>query len=209
MPAVSSGARPNSAPAADARPARPPVTDRSAVQRRQGEGLPGSAPDQDRDPRRQSSPSLYVPGPGQDSEGFVMGRNCDSCGAPYFTRSPLSRYCSPRCAKRAQRTGLARSAQGAAMIAEPPAVTQEVEAAVRATLEDAGRLSTPLGQVALALARRLDSPSGDTGAGLAALAKQLAATLAAVTADVRPADDLLDELRARRDRKLGRPEERR
>jgi hypothetical protein len=138
-----------------------------------------------------------------------MGRNCDSCGAPYFTRSPLSRYCSPRCAKRAQRTGLARSAQGAATIAQPPAVTQEVEAAVRATLEDAGRLSTPLGQVALALARRLDSPSGDTGAGLAALAKQLAATLAAVTADVRPADDLLDELRARRDRKLGRPEERR
>jgi hypothetical protein len=94
------------------------------------------------------------------------------------------------------------------MIAEPPAVTQEVEAAVRATLEDAGRLSTPLGQVALALARRLDSPSGDTGAGLAALAKQLAATLAAVTADVRPADDLLDELRIRRDRKLGRSEER-
>ena len=91
------------------------------------------------------------------------------------------------------------------MIAEPPAATQEVEAAVRLALEDAGRLSTPLGQVALALARRLDSPSGDTGAGLAALAKQLAATLAAVTADVRPADDLLDELRARRDRKLGRP----
>ena len=138
-----------------------------------------------------------------------MERDCDSCGAPYFARSPLSRYCSPRCAKRAQRTGLARSAQGAAMIAEPPAVTQEVEAAVRATLEDAGRLSTPLGQVALALAHRMDAPGGDTGAGLAALAKQLAVTLAAVTADVRPADDLLDELRARRDRKLGRPEERR
>jgi hypothetical protein len=96
-------------------------------------------------------------------------------------------------------------AQGAATIAQPPAVTQEVETAVRATLEDAGRLSTPLGQVALALARRLDAPGGDTGAGLAALAKQLAATLAAVTADARPADDLLDELRARRDRKLGHP----
>jgi hypothetical protein len=40
------------------------------------------------------------------------------------------------------------------------------------------------------------------------VAKQLALTLAAVTADVRPADDLLDELRIRRDRKLGRPEER-
>jgi endogenous inhibitor of DNA gyrase (YacG/DUF329 family) len=134
-----------------------------------------------------------------------MERACDSCGAPYSAKSPLSRYCSPRCAKRAQRTGLARSAQGAAMIAEPPAVTQEVETAVRLALEDAGRLSTPLGQVALALARRLDSPSGDTGAGLASLAKQLAATLAAATADARPTGDLLDELRARRDRKLGRP----
>ena len=137
-----------------------------------------------------------------------MQRACDSCRTLYTAKSPLSRYCSSRCAKRAQRTGLARSAQGAAMIAEPPAATQEVEAVVRLALKDAGRLSTPLGQVALALARRLDSPSGDTGAGLASLAKQLAATLAAVTADVRPADDLLDELRARRDRKLGRPEER-
>ena len=89
-----------------------------------------------------------------------------------------------------------------------PSGAGAVEAAVRGALEAAGRLSTPLGQVALALARRLDSPSGDTGAGLAALAKQLAATLAAVTADVRPADDLLDELRLRRDRKLGRSEER-
>ena len=137
-----------------------------------------------------------------------MERACDSCRTSYAAKSPLSRYCSSRCAKRAQRTGLARSAQGAATIAQPPAVTQEVEAAVRATLKDAGRLSTPLGQVALTLARRLDAPGGDTGAGLAALAKQLAATLAAVTADVRPADDLLDELRIRRDRKLGRSEER-
>ena len=135
-----------------------------------------------------------------------MKRTCDACGAPYTAKSPLSRYCSPRCAKRAQRTGLARSAQGAAMIAEPPAATQEVEAAVRLALEDVGRLSTPLGQVALALARRLDSPSGDTGAGLAALAKQLAATLAAATADARPTGDLLTDLRARRDRKLGHPE---
>ena len=134
-----------------------------------------------------------------------MERACDCCRTLYTPRSPLSRYCGSRCAKRAQRTGLARSAQGAAMIAEPPAVTQDVEAAVRLAMEDAGRLSTPLGQVALALARRLDSPSGDTGAGLAALAKQLVATLAAATADVPPADDLLNELRARRDRKLGHP----
>ena len=61
------------------------------------------------------------------------------------------------------------------------------------------------GQVALVLARRLDAPGRESGSGLASVAKQLAVTLAAVTADMRPADDLLDELRARRDRKLGHP----
>jgi hypothetical protein len=40
------------------------------------------------------------------------------------------------------------------------------------------------------------------------VAKQLAVTLAAVGSDVRPADDLLDDLRIRRDRKLGRLDER-
>jgi hypothetical protein len=133
---------------------------------------------------------------------------CDSCGAPYSTRSPLSRYCSPRCAKRAQRTGLARSAPEPAVVAVVPSDAGAVEAAVRGALEAAGRLSAPLGQVALVLARRLDAPGGESGSGLASVAKQLAVTLAAITSDARPADDLLDELRIRRDRKLGRPEER-
>ncbi len=94
------------------------------------------------------------------------------------------------------------------MIAEPPAATQEVEAAVRGALQDAGRLSAPLGQVALVLARRLDAPGGESGSGLASVARQLAVTLAAVTSDVPRANDLLDDLRIRRDRKLGRPEKR-
>ena len=91
------------------------------------------------------------------------------------------------------------------MIAEPPAATQEVEAAVRGALQDAGRLSAPLGQVALVLARRLDAPGGESGSGLASVARQLAVMLAAATADAPPADDLLTELRARRDWKLGHP----
>jgi hypothetical protein len=136
-----------------------------------------------------------------------MQRACDSCGAPYSARSPLARYCSPRCAKRAQRTGLSRSAAEPAVVAVVPSGAGAVEAAVRGALETAGRLSAPLGQVALVLARRLDAPGGESGSGLASVAKQLAVTLAAVTADVRPADDLLDELRIRRDRKLGRREE--
>jgi hypothetical protein len=137
-----------------------------------------------------------------------MQRACDSCRTRYTAKSPLSRYCGSRCAKRAQRTGLSRSAAEPEVVAVVPSGAGAVEAAVRGALETAGRLSAPLGQVALVLARRLDAPGGESGSGLASVAKQLAVTVAAATADVRPADDLLDELRIRRDRKLGRPEDR-
>ena len=137
-----------------------------------------------------------------------MERACDSCGAPYFARSPLSRYCSPRCAKRAQRTGLARSVPEPAVVATVPSGAGAVEAAVQSALEAAGRLSAPLGQVALVLARRLDAPGGESGSALAAVAKQLTMTLATVTSDAPPAGDLLHELRIRRDRKLGRLDDR-
>ena len=137
-----------------------------------------------------------------------MERACDSCRTLYTAKSPLSRYCGSRCAKRAQRTGLSRSAAEPAVVAVVPSGAGAVEAAVRGALEAAGRLSVPLGQVALVLARRLDAPGGESGSALAAVAKQLAVTLATVTSDAPPAGDLLDELRIRRDRKLGRPEER-
>jgi hypothetical protein len=93
-------------------------------------------------------------------------------------------------------------------VAAVPSDAGAVEAAVRGALEAAGRLSAPLGQVVLVLARRLDAPDGESGSALASVAKQLTMTMTAATADVRPADDLLDELRIRRDRKLGRSEER-
>ena len=137
-----------------------------------------------------------------------MERPCDSCRTLYTAKSPLSRYCGSRCAKRAQRTGLSRSVPEPAVVAVVPSGAGAVEAAVRGALEAAGRLSAPLGQVALVLARRLDAPNGESGAGLASLARQLTMTVAAVTADVRPADDLVDDLRARRDRKLGGLEDR-
>jgi hypothetical protein len=137
-----------------------------------------------------------------------MERPCDPCRTRYTAKSPLSRYCGSRCAKRAQRTGLSRSAVEPAVVAAVPSGTGAVEAAVRGALEAAGRLSAPAGRVALVLARRLDAPAGESGSGLASVARQLAATLAVAIADVRPADDLLDELRIRRDRKLGRSEER-
>ena len=145
-----------------------------------------------------------------------MERRCNVCKITYAANRASSRYCSERCKKRAQRapatqrSGKRHQARpNAAVVPIPqPDVTAGVAESTRRKLDEMGRLDTPLGQATMVLAHRLDAPGGDTGAGLAALAKQLAATLAAVTADVRPADDLLDELRARRDRKLGRLDER-
>jgi hypothetical protein len=69
------------------------------------------------------------------------------------------------------------------------------------TLREVERVDTPLGQAALALARRVDL-NRDTGAGLAALVKQFEATLKAATADVKSDQSALDrardELAARR-----------
>jgi hypothetical protein len=137
-----------------------------------------------------------------------MERRCDCCRTRYTAKSPLSRYCGSRCAKRAQRTGLSRSAAEPAVVAAVPSGAGAVEAAVRSALEAAGRLSAPAGQVALVLARRLDAPGGESGSALASVARQLAVTLAAVTSDAPPADDLLHELRLRHDRKLGRLDDR-
>jgi hypothetical protein len=85
----------------------------------------------------------------------------------------------------------------------PPAEAGPVESALLAELTAVERAATALGQAALALARRVDI-GRDTGAGLAALVKQLEATAKAATADVKsaasPLDLMRDELAERRSR---------
>jgi hypothetical protein len=80
---------------------------------------------------------------------------------------------------------------------EPLAVVAET---TRKTLEAAKRANTPLGAIALELARNL-ADGGHTAAGLAALSKELRATLDAALAGAPIADDEVDELAARRVRK--------
>jgi len=76
-----------------------------------------------------------------------------------------------------------------------------LEQAVTRELEAVGRLDTPTGQLAMELAYRVASPH-ETGAAVAALARQLSATMTAAVAGVTPAAaNPLDEIRARRDRK--------
>jgi len=67
-------------------------------------------------------------------------------------------------------------------------------------LEAADRLDTVLGQAALVLARRIESPM-ETGASIASMTKQLRETLADALKGAQQVADPLDEIRARRDSK--------
>ncbi len=123
---------------------------------------------------------------------------CLDCGGalpPRGVGAPRKRcvVCSPPRRSKAKRAPVVRL----------PAAKPEPESVYDATeraLSEAGRLGTPGGQAALVLAARIDSRE-DSGAGIAAMVKQLQATIAEVTKDARTTVSPLDELRARRARK--------
>ena len=130
-----------------------------------------------------------------------MHRPCDACGEMYEAKHPSSRFCGAKCRKRAS-----RGAVTAPEVDELPTLVPEhtegpVAESALSVLRAVERLETPLGQAALALARRVDV-GRDTGAGLAALVKQFEATLRSATADVKseesPLERARDELAARR-----------
>jgi len=135
-----------------------------------------------------------------------MQRKCASCGRSYQATRPNSKFCGDTCRKRAQRSPK-KSPQpvdlslpellaglGSAKTSWPltDAATRELEAA--------DRLDTVLGQAALVLARRIESPM-ETGASIASMTKQLRETLADALKGAQQVADPLDEIRARRDSK--------
>lgn len=69
-------------------------------------------------------------------------------------------------------------------------------------LRSLGKLEDPLGAVALVLAAQIDSRD-DTGASMAALARELRATLTEVTRGASAVADPVDELGARRAARKG------
>lgn len=95
-----------------------------------------------------------------------------SCGTTFSARHPRAKYCSDRCRKRGQRGGkvvkLPTEESPAASTRRGP-----VEETTRRELKEAGRLDTSLGQMCLALARRLDHPGVDTGSAMASVAARL------------------------------------
>ncbi len=77
---------------------------------------------------------------------------------------------------------------------------KSVTAATRTQLVAAGKLETPLGSAAMTYAARLDDPETAASA-VAAIGKELRATLEELTRGVTKAGDPVDELRAARERR--------
>lgn len=153
-----------------------------------------------------------------------MEMACYECGEVFEAKRDTARYCSTRCRVRAHRKRKTempesvRQATASAVVgrlmdedeepqreaaAEGHVIVDDVPLTVYAATVDelrkAGKVGTVAGQSALALARRIDNPTLDTGSALAGMVKQLEATLAGVLADKDDDGDELDELRRRRE----------
>lgn len=131
-----------------------------------------------------------------------MRKACAECGEEFEAKRTAAMYCSGRCTKRAQRRP--NPQEGPAPVREMPVQPSagSVTASTQAELERAGREESAAGQSALALARRIDASSGETGSGVAALVREHRAVLAEALKDAETAADPIDELRTRRERKL-------
>lgn len=127
-----------------------------------------------------------------------MKRPCDSCGQSYEAKTARSRFCSTRCRVRASRGDVIDLSQRREVAQEGA-----LETAARAELNTAGVLESFLAQDALRLARMVDAGKG-TDAAVAALNRELRATMADALARAKrpdsPVTQMRDELAARRAR---------
>ena len=114
---------------------------------------------------------------------------CSKCGGP------LPRKGAGRPRKRCETCAPPRRKAQITVIV--PDSGGSVYTATRDELSAAGREATPLGQAALVLAARIDA-NQDAGAAIAAMTKQLGATLCEATAGANVVASPVDELRARR-----------
>ena len=129
-----------------------------------------------------------------------MQRPCDTCTRLYEAKRVTSRFCSPRCQKRAQRSPVRLSA--ASVLPFPAPVDGPLTVATMAELIVADRVESSLGQSALLMARRLDTPGADTGSSVAALAREHRATLALALESATNVLDPVDLVRLRRDARI-------
>lgn len=105
--------------------------------------------------------------------------DCQECGTPMPAATRRATYCGSACRARAHRKRAnATAMEGTRTVATtptPPPPGAGVEAALLAELTLRNLVDTTPGQQALALARRIDHGIQDSGAGIAAMSRQLEA----------------------------------
>ena len=104
-----------------------------------------------------------------------MRRSCDHCGVEYEAKTARSKYHATKC-----RVAAGEARRHAPVVEFPRREDDRpggLVASVRATLDAVDRANSPLGQSALLLAAQVEA-GGHTGSALAALNRELRATLA-------------------------------
>jgi hypothetical protein len=124
-------------------------------------------------------------------------KRCTLCGTIMENVRKDKRFCSDSCRSKHTRGTEVVDSPGDVLDGDLP--MGKVETRVLAELTQVKQHETAQGEIALALARRLDRPRGDTGAAIASVAKQLEASLRVASAGAVSEGDELDELRRRRD----------
>jgi hypothetical protein len=125
----------------------------------------------------------------------MVRKPCFTCGNLYEAKMPHAKYCSTLCKRRGQR---GQGLQGATVAPEPSRLVEVVSK----ELELSGVLDTVLGQLAVLLAEAFASPM-TSAAGMVAVSKELERVRAKALGKSTTRRDPLDELKARRDAKLG------
>jgi hypothetical protein len=133
--------------------------------------------------------------------GSVMDRLCDVCCVPYVAQRRTSRYCSTRCRTRASRAALSGPGRPVRRVDVVSSGPSALVLAVTAELEGVGRLDSAYGVMALSLAQRLTASSYVSGAGVAALSRELIKVMEVATRDTLVGPDVLDEIQRRREKK--------
>lgn len=140
---------------------------------------------------------------------------CMWCDQPFDAKRNTAKYCSDRhkmAAARARKAGKPVGNPEGRVILLPQPIPGEdgapeygpVETETRTQLERAERLNTPLGQAALAFARKLDNGQRESGMGFAAVGKEFNELFENAMSGASLDNDELDELRLRRERRFGR-----
>jgi hypothetical protein len=116
---------------------------------------------------------------------------CTVCDVKHRRRSV---FCSDRCKKRAQRNPAAAPAASSVAAFPTKPKMGRLQTSVLTELSKHDRADSPLGVTALLLAARLDR-TADTGAAMAALSRELRATLDEATLGAAAPDSALDGLK--------------